>query len=109
MNVEEQIKLAVEALDDAKAKDIEVLDVKGISNVTDAMVIATGTSSTHARSCANKVSVAFKEIELPPIGIEGEDEGQWVLLDLGDVIVHVMQAEAREFYALEKLWGGQEA
>lgn len=106
MNVEEQIKLAVEALDDAKAKDIEVLDVKNISNVTDAMIVATGTSSTHARSCANKVSVEFKEHDLPPIGIEGEDEGQWVLLDLGDVIVHVMQAEAREFYALEKLWGG---
>jgi len=69
MNVEEQIKLAVEALDDAKAKDIEVLDVKGIINVTDAMLLATCTSSTLARSCANTVSLSFTLIAFPPIGI----------------------------------------
>jgi ribosome-associated protein len=93
-----------DALDDLKAKDITVMDVKGISDVMDTMVIATGTSSRHVKSLASNVILDGKKTGHSAIGVEGMDEGEWVLVDYGDTVVHVMQAVTRDFYELEKLW-----
>ena len=104
MPIEDLLKLITSALTDMKGKDIVQLDVRGLSNVTDYMVIATGTSNRHVKSRADEVSFQAKQKGVIPLGIEGEMSGDWVLSDLGDVVVHVMQAEAREFYDLERLW-----
>lgn len=104
MNVDELTALVIDALDDLKAVDVRVLDVRHKSNVTDVLVIATGTSARHAKSLANNVVVKAKETGQIPVGVEGEDTGEWVLVDLGDVVVHIFQAEVRDFYQLEKLW-----
>lgn len=92
------------ALEDAKARDIAVLDVRQISDFTDYMVIATGTSNRHVQSTADKVVDALREHGVRPVGIEGARIGDWVLLDFGDVVAHVMREEIRDFYNLEKLW-----
>lgn len=104
MKIDELKQLAMGALEDLKAEDIIVLDVKDKTTVTDWIYIATGSSSRHVKSIANSVAVAAKQANKPPLGIEGEAEGEWVLVDLGDVIVHVMQRQVREFYDLESLW-----
>ena len=104
MTIDELKQLAMDALEDLKAEDITVLDVKGKTTVTDWIFVATGSSSRHVKSIANSVVVAAKLAERPPLGVEGEAEGEWVLVDLGDVIVHVMQRQVREFYDLESLW-----
>lgn len=104
MKVKELTHLVFEALDDLKAVDARVLDVREKTNVTDVMVIATGTSARHVKSLANNVVVEAKKNGETPIGIEGDDTGEWVLVDLGDVVVHILQAEIRDFYQLEKLW-----
>lgn len=96
--------LAVAALEDLKAVDIRVLDVSKLTTITDIMVIATGTSNRHAASLAHSVIDKAKESGHRPVGVEGLNEGEWVLVNLGGVIVHVMQAQARAFYQLEKLW-----
>ncbi len=106
MNTDELTLLAVHALEDVKAVDIRVLDVRGMTGITDVMVIASGNSDRQVRALANNVVVKAKEAGVRPIGIEGERTGQWVLVDLADVIVHVMLPETREFYGLERLWGG---
>ena len=92
------------ALDDAKARDVTVLDMRRISHFTDYMVIATGTSNRHVQSTADKVVEALREHGLRTVGIEGGKIGDWVLIDFGDVVVHVMREEIRDFYNLEKLW-----
>jgi ribosome silencing factor RsfS/YbeB/iojap len=92
------------ALEDLKAKDIQEIDVRGKSSVTDLMVVVSGTSSRHVKSIADEVVKKAKQASLPPIGVEGQREGEWVLVDLGDVIVHVMLPRTREFYGLERLW-----
>jgi ribosome-associated protein len=97
-------KLAVAALEDLKAQDIRVLDVKHVTTVTDAMIICTGTSNRHVKSLAQNVVDKAKENGVRPLGIEGLDQGEWALVDLNGVVVHVMQAQARVFYQLEKLW-----
>ena len=104
MTIEELKKLAIDALEDLKAEDITVLDVKGKTTVTDFIIIATGSSSRHVKSIANNVVMEAKKAGRPPLGVEGENDGEWVLVDLGDVIVHVMQQQVREFYDLESLW-----
>jgi ribosome-associated protein len=92
------------ALDDLKATDISVLDVRHLTTVTDTMIVASGRSDRHVRAIADEVVVQCKKEGYRPIGVEGQKVGEWVLVDLGDVVVHVMQPRAREFYNLEKLW-----
>lgn len=104
MNLQDLTQLVVEALDDFKAVDVRVIDVRDKTSVTDVMVIATGTSSRHVKSLADNVVTKAKEADVRPLGEEGRDVGEWALIDLGDAVVHVMQAEVRDFYQLEKLW-----
>jgi ribosome-associated protein len=101
----EQLKdLALAALDDLKAQDVQVLDVRGMTSITDVMVIASGTSDRHIKALADNVVEAAKKQGIQPLGVEGETSREWVLVDLGDVIVHVMHPQTRAFYNLEKLW-----
>ena len=93
-----------DALEDAKGRDIAVLDMRKISDFTDYMVIATGTSNRHVQSTADKVVDALRTHGVRSVGVEGGKIGDWVLIDFGDVIVHVMREEIRDFYNLEKLW-----
>ena len=104
MNSEQLSDLVVAALEDVKALDIVRLDVKGLTSVTDYMVVASGTSSRHVKALADAVADRSREAGHRPAGIEGEAGGEWVLLDLHDTLVHVMLPRVREFYNLEKLW-----
>ena len=99
--------LVVDALDDLKAVDTKIVDVRGLSSVMDFLVVASGDSSRHIKSLADHVVVKAKEAGCTPIGVEGENDADWVLVDLGDVVVHVMQPAARSFYDLERLWSGE--
>mgnify|MGYP002776990677 CR=1 FL=1 len=92
------------AVGELKAKDVVEIDVRGKSSVTDYMVIASGTSTRHVKSIADEVVKFAKNLDVMPLGVEGEREAEWVLVDLGDVVVHVMLPRVREFYALERLW-----
>lgn len=95
------------ALVDAKGQDIRVLDVRKIAGFTDYMVIASGTSSRHVATLAEKVVDKLRARGLKPIGLEGKEFGEWVLIDFGDVVTHVMHPQTRDFYNLEKLWGAE--
>ena len=94
------------ALAELKAVDVRALDVRGITDITDTMVVASGTSDRHVKSIADRVVQRCKQAGFRPYGMEGERDGEWVLLDLQDVVLHVMLPRVREFYALEKLWEG---
>lgn len=104
MNSEKLADLVIDALDDVKAKDIVKLDVRNMTTVTDYMVVASGTSNRHVKALVDNVAEKAKQAGCRPVGIEGEDGGEWVLLDLQDALVHVMLPKVREFYNLEKLW-----
>ena len=104
MNSEALTDLVVAALDDVKARDIVRLDVRDATTVTDYMVVASGTSNRHVKALVDNVAEKAKAAGHRPIGIEGEEGGEWVLLDLQDTLVHVMLPKVREFYNLEKLW-----
>ena len=109
MNIEDKIKLIVDALEDIKAQDIAVLDTGKLTSLFERMVIATGTSNRQTRAIADNVRVKMKEADAYVGNTEGEDTGDWVLLDLGDVIVHVMLPAVRTHYNLEELWVAAEA
>jgi ribosome-associated protein len=104
MQVEALRDLVIKTLDDMKAQDIKVLDVRGKTSITDIMVIASGTSDRHVKSLAETVAFQAKEAGETPLGIEGANEGEWALVDLNSVVVHVMQSKVRDFYQLERLW-----
>ncbi len=96
--------LVIEALDDLKAVNTVSLDVSGLTDVMDHLVIASGTSNRHVKSLADNVCMEAKKRGMRPIRVEGEDAGEWVLVDFGDVVVHVMLPATRDFYDLERLW-----
>jgi ribosome-associated protein len=104
MNSEQLSMLVVEALDDIKAQDIIKLDVRDMTTVTDYMIVASGTSNRHVQALVDNVAEKAKKAGHRPIGVEGEEGSEWVLLDLQDTLVHVMLPKVREFYNLEKLW-----
>ena len=97
--------VVVAALEDMKALEIKTLDVRGLTDVADFMIIASGTSDRHVRSVAERVVEKTKAAGFQPNGVEGRQDSDWVLIDLTEIIVHVMLPRAREFYGLEKLWG----
>ena len=105
MNLETLRDLVIAALEDIKATDIKVLDLRGRSDMTDLMVIASGNTTRQVKSLANNVIEKAKEAGQRPIGVEGEAQGEWILVDLGDVVAHIMLPSVRDFYNLEKLWG----
>lgn len=96
--------LVTTALQDLKGADIRALDVRGLTALTDFMVIASGASDRHVKSLARNVQDEARRAGVKPMGVEGEAEGEWVLVDLRDVVVHVMRPQVRDFYNLEKLW-----
>jgi len=104
MGVDELRKLVTAALEDLKAEDIVELDVRDKTDVTDYIIVASGNSNRHVKAIANNVVMEAKQAGQPPLGVEGEEEGEWMLVDLADVVVHVMQPQVRDFYDLESLW-----
>jgi len=98
------VQVAIAALEDMKAIDVKVIDVMKLTTITDHMIVCTGTSNRHVKSLADNVIQMSKDFGNRPIGIEGIEQGEWVLVDLGGVVVHVMQVQARAFYQLERLW-----
>lgn len=97
-------KQVLAALDELKAKDVKEIDVRGKTSIADILVIASGTSTRHVKSLADEVVKFVKKAGMMPLGVEGQREAEWVLVDLGDIIVHVMLPRIREFYGLERLW-----
>ncbi len=98
------LNVVVDTIEAMKGVDMVVIDVRDMTSITDRMVIASGTSSRHVKAIAESVALQAKRDGYPALGIEGAQAAEWVLIDLGDVVVHVMMPATREFYALEKLW-----
>lgn len=105
MQLEALNDFLIDKADDMKAEDIKTLDVQGKSSITDFMIVCTGTSKRHVASIADHVAKQAKLAGIEPLGIDGEDLGEWVVVDMGTTMVHIMQEEQRELYQLEKLWG----
>ena len=106
---EKLLRLVIDALEDMKVVDLRTLDVRDKTSVTDVMVICSGSSTRHVKSLADTVTKKAKEAGIPPLGVEGEGAAEWVLVDLGDVVVHIMMPEVREFYQLERLWSVEDS
>jgi ribosome-associated protein len=104
MEIEALKAVVLKTLDDMKAKDVVVLDVRGKTSITDIMIVASGTSNRHVKSIAETVAFQAKQAGEPPLGSEGINEGEWALVDLNGVVVHVMLPKVRDFYHLERLW-----
>ncbi len=104
MNLEKLTALVIEGLEDVKAEDIVELDIRDVADYADLMIVASGTTSRQVKAIAARVVEYAKEAGEPPVGVEGEDQGEWVLIDLGMIVVHVMLPWVREYYAIEKLW-----
>ncbi|MFT7259137.1 MAG: ribosome-associated protein [Glaciecola sp.] len=104
MNQSEFVQFVIDKLEDMKARDIVQVNVEGKSTVTDMLIVCSGNSKKHVTSIAENLVVEMKSADIPPLSVEGKETGEWVLVDLGNVVVHVMQDETRDFYQLEKLW-----
>lgn len=109
MQLNELKTFVLHELEDMKATDVTVLDVRKLTSMTDLMFFCTGNSARHVKSIGRHLYDKARSVGLKPLGIEGESDAEWVLIDLGDALIHVMQAKSREFYQLEKLWGEREA
>lgn len=107
LNVKDKTAAVVAALEDIKAQDIQVIDTRKFNSLFEAMVIASAQSTRQTKALADQVEMKLKELGEEVIGIEGGDSGEWVLVDLGDVVVHIMQPAVRAYYNLEELWGVQ--
>ena len=107
MNLQKQQRLVIDALEDAKAQSIKVFNTTGLTSLFDRVIIASGTSGRQTRSIASHVAEKSKQGGLTLIAIEGEDTGEWVLVDLGDIVVHCMQPAIRDYYNLEEIWGAK--
>jgi ribosome-associated protein len=107
LNPEQLQQLVIDAMDELKAVDIKHIDVEGIAGFTDRMVFASGTSTRHVKSIAQSVQDAARAADIHMLGVEGEEVGEWILIDLGDVVVHIMVPDTREFYDIERLWSQQ--
>jgi ribosome-associated protein len=105
--IEEIQQIVIQSLEDLKAVDIKYINVEGVAGFTDRMVFASGTSTRHVKSIANSVQDAAKKRGVTVLGMEGEDVGDWILIDLGEVVVHIMIPDTREFYDIERLWKEQ--
>lgn len=99
--------IVLDAINDMKAQDVKIIDVRDRTSVTDLMVIVSGTSNRHVKAIASNVVKEAKSKGLRPLGVEGEDQGEWILVDLGDIVVHVMLPQVRLFYQIEQLWEQQ--
>lgn len=108
MDIEVMKQAVIDALEDIKGYDIAVMDVRKLTSMATYMIIANATSSRHAKAMANNVREKLKELGANVRGTEGEKEGEWVLVDLGDIIVHIMLPATRAYYNLEQLWGAAE-
>ncbi|MDT8896254.1 ribosome silencing factor [Halomonas sp. I1] len=104
MHIDALKTLVMDSLEELKARDIVQLDVSRLTSVTELMVVASGTSNRHLAALAENLIQAAKDSGMPPLGVEGESGAEWVLVDLGDVVVHLMMPETRELYDLERLW-----
>jgi len=105
MNLEQQQKIVVEALENIKGHDIKVFDTQPLTSLFDRIIIVSGTSDRQTRALAHEVAREAKKYGLDIIAMEGENSGEWVLIDLGDIVVHCMQPAIRAYYQLEDLWG----
>ena len=109
MNTKKLLELTLNALNNNKALDISVLDVTNLTTISDYMIIASGTSNRQVKALADNVVEKAKDAGRQPMGVEGKESGEWVLVDLADVVVHIMQPATREFYDLERLWQSAES
>jgi ribosome-associated protein len=107
MDLRKMQRVVVDALEDVKAQDIKVFNTTGLSDLFDRVIVASGTSNRQTRALASRVCDKVREHGGRVLSVEGEDTGEWVLVDLGDVIVHVMQPAIRSYYNLEEIWGSK--
>lgn len=107
MDIQKLQRLVIDALEDVKAQDIKIFNTTHITGLFDRVVIATGSSNRQTRSLASSVADSAKEHKIPIVAYEGEDTGEWVLIDLGDIVVHCMTPAIRQYYNLEEIWGGK--
>jgi ribosome-associated protein len=107
MNLQKQQRLVIDALEDTKAQDIKVFNTTGLTSLFDRVIIASGTSNRQTRAIASRVAEQAKQHGLEVVAFEGEDTGEWVLIDLGDIVVHCMQPAIRSYYNLEEIWGAK--
>ena len=105
MNIKKLLDIVLTSLNDGKAIDVDLYDVKKLTRMSDYILIASGRSRRQVSALADKLIQTVKENKFETLGVEGKTEGEWVLVDLGDIIVHIMHPGSREYYQLEKLWG----
>lgn len=107
MDIQKMQRIVIDALEDVKAQDIKIFNTAHITTLFDRVVIASGASNRQARALASSVADQARKHKIPIVAYEGEDTGEWVLVDLGDIVVHCMQPSIRQYYDLEEIWGGK--